>query len=102
MVVPAASGLSVKVVNAKVAVTEVAAVMVTVQVPVPVQPPLQPVKVEPGAGTAVNVTAVPLVKVAARVGLQEMPAGALVAVPLPLPPRLPGNDEVCSAKGAVT
>src|SRR5881409_20260 len=102
MVVPAASGLSVKVVNAKVAVMEVAAVMVTVQVPVPVQPPLQPVKVEPGAGTAVSVTAVPLVKVAAQVALQEMPAGALVTVPLPVPLGLTVNVKVCSAKVAVT
>src|SRR6058998_3905639 len=102
MVVPAASGLSVKVVNAKVAVTEVAAVMVTVQVPVPVQPPLQPVKVEPAAGTAVSVTAVPLVKVAAQVALQEMPAGALVTVPLPVPLGLTVNVKVCSAKVAVT
>ena len=35
----------------------------TVQVPVPVQPPpLQPVNVEPAAGVAVKVTAVPLAK----------------------------------------
>src|SRR5213594_2100970 len=82
-VVPAPTGLSVKVVNAKVAVTEVAAVMVTAHVPAPVQPPLQPVKVQPAAGTAVRVTQVPLVKGAAQVALQEIPAGALVTVPLP-------------------
>ena len=46
--------------RSKVAVTVVVAVRVTVQVPVPVQPPpLQPVKVEPAAGVAVRVTAVP-------------------------------------------
>jgi hypothetical protein len=33
--------------------------MVTVQAPVPVQAPLQPVKVEPVAGVALSVTAVP-------------------------------------------
>jgi len=45
----------------KVAVTVVAAFMVTVQLPVPEQPPpLQPEKVEPPAGLAVRVTAVPL------------------------------------------
>src|SRR5215831_10095425 len=44
-----------------VAVTVVVALGVTVQAPVPVQPPpLQPAKVEPVAGVAVNVTAVPL------------------------------------------
>ena len=40
------------------AVTDFAAVMVTVQVPVPVQAPLQPAKVEPVAAAAVKVTAV--------------------------------------------
>ena len=43
----------------KVAVTVVAAVMVTTHGPVPEQPPpLQPVKLEPVAGAAVSVTAV--------------------------------------------
>jgi hypothetical protein len=47
--------------TAKVAVTVVAAVIVTVHVPVPEQPPpLQPVNVEPLAGDAVSVTLVPL------------------------------------------
>ena len=42
-----------------VAVTVVAMLKLTVQVSVPVHPlPLQPVKVEPGAGMAVRVTAV--------------------------------------------
>jgi hypothetical protein len=45
---------------AKVAVTEVAAVIVTVQVPVPEHPPPnQPVKVYPLLAEAVNVTDVP-------------------------------------------
>jgi hypothetical protein len=47
--------------TSKVAVTAVAADIVTVHEPVPEQPPpLQPLKVEPAAGVAVNVTAVPL------------------------------------------
>jgi len=70
----------------KVAVTVVAAESVTVQAPVPEQPPpVQPLKVEPPAGAAVSVTAVPLVKLAAQVAPQSMPAGELVTVPLPVP-----------------
>ena len=69
-----------------VAVTVVDAEIVTVQVPVPEQPPpLQPVKVEPTAGAAVSVTSVPLVKLAAQVAPQVMPAGLLVTVPAPVP-----------------
>ncbi len=63
-----------------------AALSVTVQVPVPEQPPpLQPVKVEPAAGAAVKVTAVPLAYVAEQVAPHEIPAGALVTVPVPAP-----------------
>jgi len=52
---------SVNVCTSKAAVTEVAALIVTEQVPVPEQPPpLQPAKVEPPAGAAVSVTDVPL------------------------------------------
>jgi len=83
---PALLTVSVKDCKAKVAVTEVAALIVTVQVPLPVQPPpLQPLKVEPAAGAAVKVTKVPLVNEAAQVVPQEMPAGLLVTVPLPVP-----------------
>src|SRR5439155_2404288 len=71
--VPALETVSVKVCRVKVAVTVVAAEMVTVQVPVPEQPPpLQPLKVEPPAGAAASVTAVPLVKLAAQVAPQVM------------------------------
>ena len=77
--------VSAKLWSAKVAVTVCAALIVTVQVPVPVQPPLQPVKVEPAAGAAVRVTTVPVVKEVEHVAPQEMPAGALVTVPLPAP-----------------
>jgi hypothetical protein len=69
-----------------VAVTVVAALSVTVHVPVPVQPPpLQPLNVAPAAGAAVKVTAVPLANPAEHVAPQEMPAGLLVTVPLPVP-----------------
>jgi len=48
--------------SAKVAVTDVAALTMTEQVPVPAQPPpLQPVKIDPAAGAAVRVTTVPVV-----------------------------------------
>ena len=70
----------------KVAVTVVAAETVTTHDPVPEQPPpLQPVKVEPAAGAAVSVTAVPLVKLAEQVAPQVIPAGLLVTVPVPVP-----------------
>ena len=70
----------------KVAVTVVAAETVTTHDPVPEQPPpLQPLKVEPAAGAAVSVTAVPLAKLAAQVAPQVIPAGELVTVPLPVP-----------------
>jgi len=84
--VPAVVTVSAKDWSAKVAVTEVAALTVTVQVVVPEQPPpLQPVKVEPAAGAAVRVTTVPVVKEVEHVAPQEIPEGALVTVPVPLP-----------------
>src|SRR2546427_8994720 len=46
---------------------------------------LQPVKVEPAAGLAVRVTAVPLAKLAEQVATQLIPAGLLVTVPDPVP-----------------
>ena len=58
--VPTLETVSVKT-GVKVAVTDVAAVRVTVQGPVPVQAPLQPVKTDPADGVAVSVTTVPLV-----------------------------------------
>ena len=59
---PAPAGVIVSAkVGAKVAVTVVAAEIVTVQDPVLLHPPpLQPVKVDPAVGAAVSVTAVPL------------------------------------------
>ena len=70
----------------KSATTEAAAVIVTTQVPVPLQPePLQPVKVELTSGVAVSVTVVPWVKFAEHVAPQSIPAGELVTVPDPVP-----------------
>ena len=85
------------------AVTACAALIVTVQVPVPVQPPpLQPLKVEPAAGAAVKVTATPLSNVAEQFLPHETPAGALVTVPLPAPALLTVSVKDCMAKVAVT
>ena len=62
-----------------------AAVMETIQVPVPVQAPDQPEKVDPADGEAVSVTEVPELYEAVQVAPQEMPAGLEVTVPLPVP-----------------
>src|SRR5439155_25510776 len=101
--VPAGVTVRVKVWRVKVAVTVVAAETVTVQGPVPAQPPpVQPVKVEPAAGAAVRVTVVPLVKLAAQVAPQLIPTGALVTVPLPAPALLTVSAKVGSVNVAVT
>jgi len=89
--------------SAKVAVTDVAAFIATVQVAVPEQPPpLQPVKVEPAAGVAVRVTAVPVVNALEHVAPQEIPAGLLVTVPLPVPDRETVKVEVVDTPVPVT
>ena len=60
--------------------------IVTVQVPVPVQPPpLQPVNVEPVSAVAVKVTDVSGLNCALQVDPQLIPEGELVTVPLPAP-----------------
>jgi len=71
-----------------VAVTDLAADMATVQVPVPVQAPDQPEKLLPEAATACRVTLVPETNEAVQVDPQEIPAGVLLTVPEPVPARL--------------
>jgi len=66
-------------------VTFLAALMATVQAPVPVQAPDQPAKVEPAAGVAVSVWDVPLLMLAEQIVPQLMPKGVLVTVPVPVP-----------------
>src|SRR5206468_7160643 len=89
---PALVSVRVKDCTANVAVTEVAAFSVTIQVPVPEQPPpLQPEKVEPAVGVAVKVTAVPLANGAEHVAPQAMPDGLLVTVPAAAPALLTGS-----------
>src|SRR5437773_522876 len=63
--------------------------MVTVQAPVPEQPPpLQPTKANRKSGVAVSVTWVPLLYAAEQVFPQLIPAGLEVTVPLPVPSRI--------------
>jgi len=69
------------------AITEVLLFRVTEQVPVPLQAPAHPAKVEFAAGLAVRVTCVPELKLALQVGAQLIPAGKLVTMPVPAPPR---------------
>jgi hypothetical protein len=73
------------VVAANVAVTALAESMVTVQLPVPVHAPLQPVNVDMPSGIAVSVTIVPVPNNAEHVAPQLMPAGLDVTLPLPVP-----------------
>ena len=71
--------------TAKDAVTPWAEFIVTEQLPVPLQAPLQPAKVEPEAAAAVNVTLVPELKLALQVAPQLIPEGEEVTDPLPVP-----------------
>src|SRR5438093_11176423 len=90
--VPTLLTVSAKVGRLKVAVTVVAAETETTHDPVPEHPPpLQPDRKSVVEGEAVSVTAVPLVKLAAQVAPQVMPAGELVTVPLPVLTSLPGS-----------
>lgn len=72
-------------VELKVALTDCAEFIVTLQAPVPLQAPPQPANVEPESGVAAKLTTVPLAKLAEHVVPQEIPEGVLVTVPVPLP-----------------
>ena len=87
---PALSGLGLEVESeksgaVKVAVTDWSPFMVTAQVVVPEQAPLQPAKVDPEEADWLNVTTVPGIYVALQVEPQLMPAGLLLTAPVPLP-----------------
>ena len=73
--------------SVKVAVTALAAVIESVHVLVPVQPPVppQPVKVDPALGEAVRVTEVFCANEAEQLAVQFIPAGDDVTVPAPVP-----------------
>ena len=70
--------------SANVAVTLCAALIVTTQLPTPLQAPLQPEKPQPFAGVAVSVTCVPGAKFALHVDGQLIAVGELVTEPLPV------------------
>lgn len=85
-----------------VAVTDVADVMVTTQVPVPEHAPDHPAKPKPPSGVAVSVTIVPWAKGAVHVAPQFMPAGLLVTVPVPPPDLVTDRLNCCRVNVAVT
>lgn len=70
----------------KVAVQPMLPVIVTL--PAVVQLPDQPANVDPEAGVAVKVTAVPLLRIVVQVLPQLIPAALLVTVPVPVPVRV--------------
>lgn len=72
-------------VELNVAATVVAVLMVTIHVPVPVQAPDQPEKVEPASAVAVRVTEAPLVNEAEQVAPQLIPARLDITVPVSVP-----------------
>ncbi|KJR40355.1 hypothetical protein MCHI_003780 [Candidatus Magnetoovum chiemensis] len=85
-----------------VAVTLFPESIVTVHVPVPLQPPpLQPVNVDPEFAVAVNVTEVPKEYDSEQLLPQSIPDGELVTLPEPVPAteitKLP-NDPDCPAR----
>jgi len=69
----------------KVAVTEAGLARFSVQVEVPLQAPLQPVKVKPASGVAESVIGDPVWKFAMQLVPQLIPAGLLDTVPVPEP-----------------
>jgi hypothetical protein len=87
----------------KVAVTAFAALMGTVHVlAVPVQAPVQLVKVDPALAAAVKVTLVFWLKLAEQVTPQLMPAGELVTVPAAVPALVTVSVSGIGVKVAVT
>jgi hypothetical protein len=84
--VPALTTLRVYEFKLNMAVTVVAAVIVTVQPPVPEQPPpVHPANVELTAGEAVRLTIVPWENPSVQSTPQLMPTGLLATVPVPKP-----------------
>src|SRR5687767_14023077 len=67
----------------KFAVTLVLDERAKLQAAVPLQPPVQPLNVNPASGVAFKLTVVPAIKLKIQLVPQLMPEGVLVTVPLP-------------------
>jgi hypothetical protein len=68
----------------KFAVTLVLDDRVKLQAAVPLQPPVQPLNVNPASGVAFKLTVAPAVKLKRQLVPQLIPEGVLVTVPLPV------------------
>ena len=78
--------LNEKSLSANAALTVILDATIRVQlVEVPLQPPLNPEKLDPESGVAVKVRLEPLLKLAEQAAPQLIPTGELVTVPLPVP-----------------
>ena len=78
----------------KVAVTLSAAVIFSLQMPVPLHAPDHPAKNAPFPKDGVSVTIVPAANEAVQVGAQLIPAGLLVTLPVEVPARFTVNSYV--------
>jgi hypothetical protein len=87
---------------AKVAVTESAALRVTLQAALPVHAPLQPEKVLLVPGVSLSVTWLFCGKLAEHVVGQLIPAGVLVTVPVPDPAKVTDMVNVTGGGGPAT
>src|SRR6478736_4834842 len=100
--VPDFETFRVSVFTVKVAVTEWAASIVTMQVPVPEQSPVHPAKSELTSGVAVRVTTVPNAKSFVQVDPQSIPAGLEDTEPEPVPSVATSRVSVLRVNVAVT
>ena len=85
-----------------VAVTLSAALIVTTQLPVPVQAPLHPPNVLPLPAVPVSVTVLPSLKFALHVLGQLIPLGLLTTLPVPVPASVTLNANALAVNVAVT
>ena len=86
----------------KVATTDLASSIVTMQEPVPEHSsPDQPAKIEPVEAVAVNTTSVFSGKSKEQIKPQSIPAGSLATVPLPLPSKLTVSKKLSANAGDV-